>query len=89
MSIILDAITNFFDRDLCASDDCIVTGGDSSGAEGGANAPLVDIAVGKLFSKYHSHCPRQHTCKLDHTNPSIIVAHRILLFQPPSLLVRF
>jgi len=49
MSIILDAITNFFDRDLCASDDCIVTGGDSSGAGGSANAPLVDIAVGKLF----------------------------------------
>lgn len=50
MSIILDAITNFFDRDLCASDDCIVTGGDSSGAEASANAPLVDIAIGELLT---------------------------------------
>jgi len=48
MSIILDALTNFFDRDLCASDDCVVTGGDSSSAEGSAKAPLVDIAIGEL-----------------------------------------
>jgi hypothetical protein len=45
MSIILDTIANFFDRDLCASDDCIVDGETS---EAGYKAPLVDIAVGKL-----------------------------------------
>jgi len=51
MSIILDALTNFFDRDLCASDDCVVTGGDSSSAEGSAKAPLVDIAIATIFAR--------------------------------------
>ena len=47
MSIILDTITNFFVRDLCASDDCIVD--DGTGSDSSSKAPLVDIAVGKLL----------------------------------------
>ena len=46
MSSILKALTSgFFERDLCASDDCITT------AQGGNGvvAPLFDIAVGKLL----------------------------------------
>ena len=45
MSYIIEAITNYYNRDLaCASDDCIVAGA----READYQAPLVDIAIGKL-----------------------------------------
>lgn len=49
MSYIYEAFSNIFsqDRDLCASDDCIITNtGGGSGAS--IQAPLVDIAIGKI-----------------------------------------
>jgi len=48
MSSILKALTSgFFERDLCASDDCVTTaqGGD------GVVAPLFDIAVATIFAR--------------------------------------
>jgi hypothetical protein len=47
MSFILEALTNYLNRDLCASDDCIVAG-DSSAGDINVKAPLVDIAIGEL-----------------------------------------
>jgi hypothetical protein len=43
MASILEAFSNYFDRELCASDDCIVAGDDDSPSV----APLIDIAIGK------------------------------------------
>ena len=45
MSFILQAISNFAQRDLCESDDCIVF--DSSETY---KAPLIDIAIGELLT---------------------------------------
>ena len=44
MASILQAVSNYFDRELCASDDCIVPGDDDSPSV----APLIDIAIGKF-----------------------------------------
>lgn len=45
MASIINAITGNFDRDVCASDDCISTTGES---DSNFVAPLFDIAIGKL-----------------------------------------
>lgn len=49
MSVILETISNFFDRDLCASDDCIQPG--SGAGESEVKAPLVDIAIATIFAR--------------------------------------
>ena len=46
MSFILEALTDYLNRDLCASDDCIIAG-DTSG-EIDVKSPLFDIAIGEL-----------------------------------------
>jgi len=43
-------ITDYFDRDLCASDDCVVGGGTGSTTEG-TKSPLVDIAIATIFAR--------------------------------------
>jgi high-affinity iron transporter len=50
MSFILEALTNYLNRDLCASDDCIVAG-DSSAGDINVKAPLVDIAIATIFAR--------------------------------------
>eukprot|EP00558_Chaetoceros_sp_UNC1202_P010943 CAMPEP_0197247066 /NCGR_PEP_ID=MMETSP1429-20130617/26079_1 /TAXON_ID=49237 /ORGANISM="Chaetoceros sp., Strain UNC1202" /LENGTH=55 /DNA_ID=CAMNT_0042707881 /DNA_START=22 /DNA_END=186 /DNA_ORIENTATION=+ len=49
MSAILETISNFFERDLCASDDCIQPG--QGPGESSAKAPLVDIAIATIFAR--------------------------------------
>lgn len=48
MASIINAITGYFDRDLCASDDCISTTGD---ADSDFVAPLFDIAIATIFAR--------------------------------------
>lgn len=43
MSVILDKISDYFDRDLCASDDCL----NAPKPGDGGQAPLFEIAIGK------------------------------------------
>lgn len=43
MSTILDTISDYFDRDLCASDDCL----NAPKPGDGGQAPLFEIAIGK------------------------------------------
>lgn len=47
MSFILQTLTGFFDRDLCASDDCVVDVGGSADQL----APLFDIAIATIFAR--------------------------------------
>jgi len=47
MASILEAFSNYFDRELCASDDCIVAGDDDSPT----TAPLIDIAIATIFAR--------------------------------------
>ena len=50
MSTILNTISDFFERDLCNSDDCLNA---PKPGEGGT-APLFEIAIGKwLMSDFH------------------------------------
>ena len=42
MASFINTITGYFDRDLCASDDCITTTAGET-----FTAPLFDIAIGK------------------------------------------
>jgi|AntRauTorckE5430_2_1112549.scaffolds.fasta_scaffold06139_2 hypothetical protein len=51
MSSILNMLTDYFDRDLCASDDC-VSGGSTSTSTDGGKSPLVDIAIGEWSYLY-------------------------------------
>ena len=44
METIINTISGFFQRDLCASDDCIVVGE----RESNFVAPLVDVAIGEF-----------------------------------------
>ena len=44
MSTILNTISDFFERDLCNSDDCLNA---PKPGEGGGKAPLFEIAIGK------------------------------------------
>lgn len=44
MSAILNTISDFFERDLCNSDDCLNA---PKPGEGGGKAPLFEIAIGK------------------------------------------
>jgi high-affinity iron transporter len=46
MSSIIQAITGYFDRDLCASDDCLTVGGGED-----YQAPLFDIAIATIFAR--------------------------------------
>jgi hypothetical protein len=43
MASIIEAFSNYFGRELCESDDCIVAGDDDSPSV----APLIDIAIGE------------------------------------------
>jgi len=47
MASIINTISNFFQRDLCASDDCIVVGE----RESSFVAPLVDVAIATIFAR--------------------------------------
>lgn len=47
MSVILNVINSFLDRDLCASDDCIQPGDGTGTVEEGQSVPLFDYAIGE------------------------------------------
>lgn len=67
MSFILNTFTQYFERELCASDDCIVAGDASTVS---VKAPLVDIAIGKFLkmlydsfiSNFHHLCSHDRAC---------------------------
>lgn len=48
MSAILNVLSSYFERDLCASDDCISP---VDGKEAGSVAPLFDIAIATIFAR--------------------------------------
>lgn len=65
MSFILEALTDYLNRDLCASDDCIIAG-DTSG-EIDVKSPLFDIAIGELDCYYCYYTYTYKKIKIDHT----------------------